>query len=66
MIPIGSKVKLKCWPVPGKVIGHSDGSPIIELEPCVISDDGDMIESYTDKNGLTRLTFFQRIIEPNR
>lgn len=30
MIPLGSTVKLKCWPVPGKVIGHSDGNPIIE------------------------------------
>ena len=59
---VGSKVKLKCWPVPGKVIGHSDGSPIIELEPCVISDADDLIESYTDVNGLTCLPFYQRFI----
>lgn len=56
-IPIGSTVKLKCWPVPGKIIGHSDGSPIIELEPCTISDD--MIDSYTDANGLKCLPFYQ-------
>ena len=59
---VGSTVKLKCWPVPGKVIGHSDGSPIIELEPCVISDHDDLVESYTDANGLTCLPFYQRFI----
>lgn len=59
---VGSTVKLKCWPVPGKVIGFSDGHPIIELEPCAIPDVRDLIVSYTDAKGLTCLPFGQRFI----
>jgi hypothetical protein len=58
MIPVGSKVKLKNWPVPGKVIGHHDGFPIIQPEPCTLSDDE--IENYMDERGMVRYPFYQR------
>jgi hypothetical protein len=60
-IPIGSKVTLKNWPVGGKVIGHHDGHPIIQPEPCSLSVDA--IESYTDEMGCTRYPFFQRFAD---
>lgn len=60
MIPIGSKVTLDCWPVPGKVIGHHDGCPIIQPEACCLSEDA--ITSYTDDMGLVRIPFYQRIV----
>ena len=59
MIPIGSKVTLKNWPVPGVVIGHDEGVPIIQPEPCRVSDDE--ITSYTDEQGLVRIPFYQKI-----
>jgi hypothetical protein len=59
MIPVGSTVTLKNWPVPGKVIGHYEGDPIIQPEACMISDDA--ITSYTDEKGLVRIPFYQRI-----
>lgn len=57
-LPIGSTVTLKNWPVPGRVIGHHDGAPIIQPEACTVSDE--QITSYTDDQGLTRIPFFQR------
>jgi len=59
-IPIGSKVELDCWPTGGKVIGHHDGHPIIQPEPCILSDDDPTIKSYTDAMGLVRIPFYQR------
>ena len=34
--PIGTRVIIKRWPVGGKVIGHHDGTMIIEPLPCTI------------------------------
>ena len=59
MIPVGSTVTLKCWPVPGKVIGHHDGHPIIQPEACMLSED--QIKSYTDAQGLVRIPFYHRL-----
>lgn len=58
--PIGGKVELKNWPVPGKVIGYHDGAPIIQPEACTVSLDA--ITSYTDTKGLVRLPFYPRFI----
>ena len=36
--PLNSKVVLYGWPTGAKVIGHCDDGPIIQPEPCCISD----------------------------
>lgn len=64
MIPIGSTVQLKNWPVPGKVIGHHDGAPIIQPEACTVSDE--QIVSYTDEKGLTRIPFYQKFSDEEK
>ncbi len=37
MLDIGTEVKIEGWPTGGKVIGHYDGIPIIQPNPCLIS-----------------------------
>ena len=34
LFPIGTKVLTPCWPMGGKVIGHQQGTIIVEVPPC--------------------------------
>lgn len=34
LFPVGTRVLVKGWPVSGKVIGHYEGSIIVEVLPC--------------------------------
>ena len=39
MWDIGTKIKIDGWPAGGEVIGHRDGQPIIQPNPCLISEE---------------------------